>query len=89
MTMVPGLTLLIYALTESASAAQGWASVQVIVALVFGTLFLGAAVLVEGWVAKSPLIPADIFRVKYMKRMLALLLLIWGSFAIFLFYANF
>ncbi|UKZ79949.1 hypothetical protein TrVFT333_007712 [Trichoderma virens FT-333] len=69
-TTVPGLMLLIYALTDSANAPNGWASPQILVTLILGLIFLGAAVYVEGWVAEAPLIPADIFRVKCMKRML-------------------
>lgn len=88
-TTVPGLTLLIYALTESTQAPQGWASPQILVTFIIGLLFLLVAIYVEGWVAKSPLIPAQIFRIKYMKRMLACLFITWGLFAVFLFYANF
>ncbi|KAL7924537.1 major facilitator superfamily domain-containing protein [Trichoderma austrokoningii] len=88
-TTVPGLMLLIYALTDSANAPDGWASPRILVTLILGLIFLGAAVYVEGWVAESPLIPADIFRVKCMKRMLLCLFITWGVFNIYLFYANF
>lgn len=88
-TTVPGLMLLIYALTDSANAPGGWASPRILVTLILGLIFLGAAVYVEGWVAEAPLIPADIFRVKCMKRMLLCLFITWGVFSIYLFYANF
>ncbi|PHH79178.1 hypothetical protein CDD80_5452 [Ophiocordyceps camponoti-rufipedis] len=88
-TMVPGLMLFIYAVTESPNAPKGWASPQIVTTLVLGVLFLIAAVYVEGWVATSPLIPSDIFRVKYMKRMLLCLLLSWGVFSMYSFYSNF
>ncbi|OPB43289.1 MFS permease [Trichoderma guizhouense] len=88
-TTVPGLLLLIYALTDSANAPDGWASPRILVTLILGLIFLGAAVYVEGWVAEAPLIPADIFRVKCMKRMLLCLFITWGVFSIYLFYANF
>lgn len=88
-TTVPGLMLVIYAITDSSHAPNGWASPQIIVTFVIGILFLAAAVYVEGWVAESPLIPPDIFQVKYMKRMLCCLFLTWGVFATYLFYANF
>lgn len=87
-TTVPGLMLVIYAVTDSAHAPNGWASPQIIVPLILGLICLGAAVYVEGWVAKAPLIPPAIFQVKYMKRMLACLFLTWGVFATFLFYSN-
>ena len=88
-TTLPGLMLVIYAITDSSHAPQGWASPQIIVTLILGMCFLVAAVYVEGWVATAPLIPFDIFKVKYMKRMLACLFLTWGVFAMYLFYANF
>lgn len=86
-TMVPGLVLFIYAVTDSRQL--GWSAPQIIITLVVGPSFLGAAVYVEGWKATSPLIPPAIFKVKSMKRMLVTLFLIWGVYAIFLFYANF
>lgn len=88
-TMVPGLLLFVYAITGSSEAANGWATPQIIVTLSLGLIFLAAAVYVEGWVAEAPLIPADIFRVKYMKRMLVCLFISWGVFSIYLYYSNF
>ncbi|CAM1511709.1 Fc.00g092220.m01.CDS01 [Cosmosporella sp. VM-42] len=87
-TMVPGLTLFIYAITDSRQASEGWASPQIIVCLVLGVLFLGAAIYVEGWKASAPLIPPEIFQVKFMKRMILTLFLTWGVFALYLFFAN-
>lgn len=88
-TTVPGMLLVVYAITDSSHASHGWASPRIIVTSICGVLFLLAAVYVEGWMAASPLIPADIFHVKYMKRMLTCLLLSWGVFAIYLYYSNF
>ncbi|PHH70251.1 hypothetical protein CDD82_7242 [Ophiocordyceps australis] len=88
-TIVPGLMLFIYAITESSSASHGWASPAIVVTLVLGLIFLGAAVYVEGWIAVSPLVPADIFGVPLMKRMLFCLMLSWGVFSLYLFYTNF
>lgn len=87
-TTVPGLMLSVYAITDSSHAPNGWASPQIIVTFVLGILFLAAAVYVEGWVATAPLVPPEIFQVKYMKRMLACLFLTWGVFAMYLFYSN-
>jgi MFS family permease len=86
-TTIPGLLLLVYAITDSSQAPNDWACPHIIVTFVLGLLFLVAAVYVEGWVATAPLIPADIFKVKYMKRMMLCLFFIWGAFAIYLFYA--
>lgn len=88
-TMVPGFALVVYAITDSRRAAQGWSTPYITAMLVLGLVFLAAAVYVEGWVAEAPLVPADIFKVKYMKRMLLCLFLTWGCFNLFLFYSNF
>ncbi|PHH83689.1 hypothetical protein CDD83_2946 [Cordyceps sp. RAO-2017] len=88
LTTVPGIMLFIYAVTESTNSAQGLASPHVIVTLLLGILFLGLAVYVES-VVESPLIPADIFHVKYVKLMLLYLLLSWGVYSMYLFYSNF
>ena len=88
-TTVPGFMLLVYAITDSSRAPKGWASPQIIGMLIGGIVFLGAAAYVEGWRAKAPLIPSDIFHVKYMKRMLLCLFVTWGIFSVFVFNANF
>lgn len=88
-TMIPGLILVVYALTDSSRAPRGWLSPHIIVCMVIGLALLSAAIYIEGWVAEAPLIPFDIFRIKYMKRMVLSLFLIWGVFAIYLFYACF
>lgn len=88
-TMVPGLVLFIYAVTDSRQAKGGWSSPQIIVALLAGLLFLAAAIYVEGWKAKSPLVPPEVFQIKCMKRMLLALFLTWGVWALFLLYATF
>ncbi|KAI9158231.1 Drug resistance protein [Paramyrothecium foliicola] len=88
-TTVPGMMLVIYAITDSTHATGGWSSPQILVTFCLGLLFLAAAIYVEGWVATAPLIPADIFRVQFMKRMLVCLFLIWGVFSLFLVYSNF
>jgi hypothetical protein len=44
-------------------------------------------VYVEGWVAKNPLLPGDIFAVKYMKPLAIALLFLYGSLGVFFLYA--
>lgn len=88
-TTIPGLMLVIYAISNTSSAPESWASPRIIAPLVIGVLFLCVAIYVEGWVAESPLIPPDIFHVQYMKRMLACLFLTWGAFSIYLFYSQY
>ncbi|OAA71626.1 Major facilitator superfamily domain, general substrate transporter [Cordyceps fumosorosea ARSEF 2679] len=88
-TVVPGVVLLVYGITESSQAARGWASPQIIATVVAGACFLAAAVYVEGWVATDPLLPADLFAPPYMKRLVAGLFLAYGAFGLFLFYSSF
>lgn len=88
-TMIPGLMLVVFAIQDSSRSTQGWGTPRILICLIIGILFLCSAVYVEGWVAEAPLIPGDIFKVKYMKRMLLALFLTWGVFAIYLFYSNF
>ncbi|KAM5347944.1 hypothetical protein ACJ41O_007768 [Fusarium nematophilum] len=86
-TMVPGLLLIIYAITDS--RRYGWAAPQIAATLAVGIFFLIGAIYVEGWVASKPLVPPEIFQVKDMKKMLGVLSLKFGVYSVFLFYANF
>lgn len=84
-----GLILVVFAITDSAHAPNGWATPYIYVLLIVGVLTLAAAVYVEGWVADEPLLPFDIFQVKYVKPLCAALLFSYGSLGIFLLYATF
>ncbi|KAH6663564.1 major facilitator superfamily domain-containing protein [Plectosphaerella plurivora] len=88
-TIVPGLILVVYAITDSSQAPQGWASPQIIVTLIVGAALIGAAVYVEGWVAENPLVPFDLFAPKYMKGIVVALFFGYGTFGLFLFYSSF
>lgn len=88
-TTVPGLLLAVYAITDSNNAPNGWANPRIWATFAVGVLFLAAAVYVEGWVAEMPLLPADIFKVRHMSRMILCLFVTYGVFGIYLFYANF
>ncbi|KAI0006743.1 MFS general substrate transporter [Xylariaceae sp. FL0662B] len=88
-TIVPGLILVVYALTDGGSAPNGWRTPYIYVTFVLGWLFLFAAVYVEGWVSAQPLLPSDLFRAKYMKRICGFLFCGFGVFSLFLFYASF
>ncbi|EGX92472.1 efflux pump antibiotic resistance protein, putative [Cordyceps militaris CM01] len=88
-TIVPGLVLLVYGITDSAQAPGGWSSAQILATVGAGVCFLAAAVYVEGWVAADPLLPSDLFAPPYMKRLVAGLLLAYGAFGVFLFYSSF
>ncbi|OTA96516.1 hypothetical protein M434DRAFT_27653 [Hypoxylon sp. CO27-5] len=88
-TIVPGLTLVVYALTDGGNAPDGWRTPYIYVTFIIGALFLGAAVYVQGWVSAQPLLPADLFRPKYMKRISTFIFCGFGVFSIFLFYSSF
>ncbi|KAK7511561.1 MFS multidrug transporter [Phyllosticta citriasiana] len=84
-----GLILLVFAITDSSSAPNGWATPYIPALLAVGILVLVACVYVEGWVSEQPLLPFDIFKVKYMSPLCIALLFQYGSFGIFLLYATF
>ncbi|MCJ1398108.1 hypothetical protein MMC11_001305 [Xylographa trunciseda] len=86
--IVFGLILVVFAVTDSSSASEGWATPYVIVTLVLGIIVLGGAFYVEGWVAKSPLIPFDIFDVPYIKPLFLGLFFSYGCLGIFLLYGT-
>ena len=88
-TIVPGLILFVYALTDSSSAPDGWASPHIIATFVVGVVLLGVAVYTQGWVAKNPLLPGALFSAKYMKPLVFALFLSYGSFCVFLLYSSF
>ena len=87
-TIVPGLMLLNFAITDGAHAPLGWKTPYIIATAVVGVVFLGAAFYVEGWVAEQPLLPFDLFQPKYMGRLTVSLFFAYGVFGIFLFYAS-
>ncbi|KAF6790705.1 major facilitator superfamily transporter [Colletotrichum musicola] len=88
-TIVPGLSLVTYALTDSAQAPNGWKSPQILVTFLLGLLCLAAGYYVENHVASSPLLPADLFAPRYMKRLVLALWLTYGAFGLYLFYSSF
>ncbi|KAK2029040.1 major facilitator superfamily transporter [Colletotrichum zoysiae] len=88
-TIVPGLLLVVYAITDSSHAPSGWASPQILVTLLLGVAFLGVAWYVESRVAVEPLLPGDLFAPESMKTLVAALFFAYGTFGLFLFYSSF
>ncbi|GAP90848.1 putative drug resistance protein [Rosellinia necatrix] len=88
-TVVPGLVLVVYAFSDGGHAPDGWRTPYIYVTLVVGVLFLAAFVYVEGWVAAQPLLPVEVFKPKYMKRLSVGLFCSYGIFGLFLFYASY
>lgn len=88
-TIVPGLCLTIYALTDAGGAIDGWHTPYIYVTFIVGGLFLCGAVYVEGWVSTQPLLPGELFRTKYMWRITFALLCTYGVFGLILFYGTY
>ncbi|XWW96536.1 hypothetical protein V2A60_004511 [Cordyceps javanica] len=89
MTIVPGLVLLVYGITDSSQAPNGWASPQIIATIILSVCFLAAAVYVELRLAKNPLVPYDLFSPPHMKPLIIALFFAYGSFGVYLFYSSF
>ncbi|KAL2816006.1 major facilitator superfamily-domain-containing protein [Aspergillus cavernicola] len=88
-TIVPGLLLVVFAITDGSHAPDGWRTPYILVTVLAGIALLCAAFYIEGWVASSPLLPFDIFKVKYISPLLIALSFSYGVFGIYLFYASF
>lgn len=84
--IVLGLALVVFGFTESPHAPHGWKTPYVSVLFVIGWLSLGVAFYIEGWVAEHPLLPFDVFHVKYMKSFTIALWFFFGCSGVFLFY---
>ncbi|GAB7325480.1 hypothetical protein MBLNU13_g09493t2 [Cladosporium sp. NU13] len=61
--VVCGLILVVFAITQSAHASNGWATPYIPVTLILGVLILGGAFYIEGWVAEQPLLPFEVFKI--------------------------
>lgn len=83
-----GLILVVYALTDSAHAPNGWRAPYIYSLFAVGVLVLCAAAYVEGWLAEEPLLPSDLFRTKHMKPLMLGLFFSYGTLGIFLLYST-
>ncbi|KAK5121039.1 hypothetical protein LTR85_005823 [Meristemomyces frigidus] len=88
LTTASGLILLVFAITDSCHAPQGWATPYIYVTLILGIMLLAAAFYVEGWVAEQPLLPFQVFKIKYMRPFVLGLLFAYGTLGIYLLYAT-
>ena len=86
--IVAGLVLVVFAVTDSSHAPQGWRTPYIYVTLIIGSLALFAAVYVEGWVASAPLLPPELFKVPYLKPLILALFLSYGVLGVFLLYGT-
>ncbi|KUJ21360.1 putative transporter [Mollisia scopiformis] len=88
-TIVPGLLLVVFAITDSSHAPSGWATPYIPVTLIVGVAFLCGAFYVEGRISENPLLPFSLFKIKSMKPLLVALFFTYGVFGVYLFYASF
>jgi MFS family permease len=87
-TIVPGLILVVFSITESAHAPAGWRTPYIPVCFALGVVTLLAAVYLETKVAKDPLLPASIFMTTSMTPLLLALFLLFGTWGIFSVYGT-
>ncbi|KAI2622056.1 major facilitator superfamily-domain-containing protein [Xylaria nigripes] len=88
-TVVPGLSLVVYAFSDGGHVSGGWRNPSIYVTLIVGVLLLCVFVYIEGWVAAQPLLPSELFKPKYMKRLCVGLFCTYGVFGLFLFYSSY
>lgn len=86
--IVSGLLLVVFAITDSAGAPNQWRTPYVYLLLIFGSLLLAIAIYVEGYVAKNPLLPFDLFRIPYINPLFIALFFSYGCLGIFLLYGT-
>ena len=86
--IVSGLIFVVFALTDSSHAPDKWRTPYIYVLLILGAVILGIAVYVEGWVAKSPLLPFDLFQVPHLPALFFALFFSDGVLGIFLLYST-
>ncbi|KAL7629030.1 hypothetical protein AAE478_000548 [Parahypoxylon ruwenzoriense] len=82
LTSITSLSLLTYAITDASHVEGQWASPQILVTFLLGVLILGAFIYVEGWIAKSPILPFSLFAIKYIVPLFLTLFMACGSFVL-------
>lgn len=88
LSTIVGLILLVFGITASGHAPDGWATPYILVTFLLGLLVLGVAFYVEGWLAEQPLLPFEVFKIKYVRPFVVGLLFTYGTLGIFLLYAT-
>ncbi|KAJ9416475.1 major facilitator superfamily domain-containing protein [Fusarium oxysporum] len=87
-TIVSGLTLVVFSILQSAHAPAGWKTPYIPLCFALGVLSLLAAVYIETRVAVHPLLPASIFTTPCMSPLLLALFLLYGTWGIFSVYGT-
>lgn len=87
-TIVSGLTLVVFAITQSAHASSGWRTPYIPACFVLGIMSLCVAAYIETCVAAKPLLPASIFATPAIKPLLLALFFLYGTWGIFSVYGT-
>jgi MFS family permease len=82
------ITLFVYTVTEAADAVRGRHTIYVIVAGFATVVGIIVTALIEIHVAKQPLLPASIWKVRCMRPLLSALLLSYGAVSLYTCYAT-
>ncbi|KAM0719034.1 hypothetical protein Q7P37_004939 [Cladosporium fusiforme] len=88
LTIICGLTLTVFSVTQSAHAPDGWQTPYIPVCFSLGILSLCAAAYVETFVSPQPLLPASIFKTPAITPLLMALFLLYGTWGIFSVYGT-
>jgi len=88
LTTSAGLILFVFAITDGAHAPHGFATSYILVTLIAGFALLGLAFYIEGWRASQPLLPFDVFKIKYMRPFVVALIFAYGTLGVYLLYAT-
>jgi uncharacterized membrane protein (DUF485 family) len=88
-TIVSGLVLVVFAITESAHAEHRWRTPYIPALFVVGMLLLILAIYIEGWIADMPLLPADLFDNPSMAPLVIAMMLLYGTWGIYILYGTF
>lgn len=85
-TIVSGVVLLVFSITESAHT--GWRTAYIPVLFSISIALLSFAFYFEGWVAKSPLMPPDVFTVPCMTPLFFAVFVLYGTIGVYLLYGT-
>ncbi|TVY82709.1 Drug resistance protein [Lachnellula suecica] len=88
LTIISGLTLTVFAITQSAHAPSGWQTPYIPVCFALGLLSLCSAIYIETRVSSQPLLPASLFTTPSMTPLLLALFLLYGTWGIFSVYGT-
>lgn len=83
-----GLILFVFAITDASHSPNGFTTSYILVTLIAGFALLAMAFYIEGWRASQPLVPFDIFRIKYMRPFVVALVFAYGTLGVYLLYAT-